>query len=232
MRVLIAEDNPIELSYLKKLLSYETGFTVIGEAYDGDTAIKQINILKPDVVFLDIQMPSVSGVEVSKAIDQNIKIVFITAHHDHAVEAFEIGSVDYVLKPIDEERFQLTLKRLRQLCMPKKKDMLPIKVGSEIIFLDTDEILLIEKQKGLKKVTIYTNNNIYNSNISLNSLEFKLGKSGFVRIHKSFLVNINKIKKILPWGNKTYLVKLEGTSKEVFISRKYAPMVKLAINME
>jgi len=169
VKVLIAEDNPIELSYLKKLLANETGFTVIGEAYDGDTAINQINTLKPDLVFLDIQMPGVSGVEVSKAIDQNIKIVFITAHHDYAVEAFEIGSVDYLLKPVDEERFQLTLKRLRQLWMPKKKDILPIKVGRETIILDTDEIILIEKQKGIKKVAIYTNKDFYNTNISLDS---------------------------------------------------------------
>jgi len=231
VKVLIAEDNPIELSYLKKLLANETGFTVIGEAYDGDTAINQINTLKPDLVFLDIQMPGVSGVEVSKAIDQNIKIVFITAHHDYAVEAFEIGSVDYLLKPVDEERFQLTLKRLRQLWMPKKKDILPIKVGRETIILDTDEIILIEKQKGIKKVAIYTNKDFYNTNISLDSLEYKLGKSGFVRTHKSFLVNINKIKKILPWGDKSYLAKLEGTSKDIFISRKYASTVKLAINM-
>lgn len=183
------------------------------------------------MVFLDIQMPGISGIEVSKAINPDIKIVFVTAHQDYAIEAFKIGSTDFILKPVDEKRFQITLDRLRQLWTTKMKDTLPIRVSGETIILDINDVILIEKQKGLKKVAIYTSKASYKTNLSLNSLEFKLGKFGFIRTHKSFLVNINKIERVLPWENKSYVVKLEGTSKEVFISRKYAPTVKTAINI-
>lgn len=176
-------------------------------------------------------MPGISGVEISKLIDPNIAVVFITAHHDFAIEAFKIGTVDYILKPIDEERFQITLSRLRQSLMTQKRDKIPVKVGSETIFLNIDDIILIEKQKGLKKVAFYTNEKIYKSNLSLNILESKLSALGFIRTHKSFLVNIRRVEKVLPWGHSSYLIKLEGTKKDVIISRKYAPTVKLLLNI-
>lgn len=226
MRVFIAEDNPVELGYFKKLLSHENDITIVGEATDGYRALSLINQLKPDVVFLDINLPGLSGVEIGKTIDKNIKIVFITAHHDYALVAFDIGSVDYILKPIDEERFRITLNRLRKLWVIIGNEKMPIKIGSETIFVDICNITLIEKLKGLKKVAIYTTDSIFNTNLNLNSVEPKLSKLGFVRTHKSFLVNINRVDKMLPWGDKSYLIKLTGINKDVLVSRKYAPMFK------
>lgn len=226
MRVIIAEDNPIEMDYLKKLLTHDTDITIIGEALDGKKALELINSLKPDVVFLDISMPGISGVEIARIIDPQIKIVFITAHQEFAIEAFEVGSTDYLVKPIERKRLLKTLNRIRKLWFNKSKDMLPIKVNNETVLIESDEIIFIEKQQGKKKVVIYTYDNYYIVNITLNNLESRLGQSGIVRTHKSFLVNINKIVRILPWGDKSYLAKIHGTQKEVIISRKYAPKVK------
>lgn len=231
MRVFIAEDNELELSYFKNMISREVDLMVVGQATEGNEALKLINSLKPDVVFLDITMPGLSGIEIGNMIDKSIKVVFITAYQDYAVDAFKLGSVDYILKPIDEDRFRITLDRLRKSWGKIENEKLPIKVGTETIFVDTNDIILIEKIKGLKKVVVYTYNSSYVTRFNLSSLEHKLGKFGLVRTHKSFLVNINKIEKILPWGDKSYLVKLHGIKKDVLISRKYAPVIKSLLSI-
>jgi len=98
VRVFVAEDNPSEMKHLRQLLAGEADLIIVGEAYDGDKALKLINELKPEVAFLDITMPGISGMELAGIIDQSVQVVFITAHHDYAVKAFELGSVDYILK--------------------------------------------------------------------------------------------------------------------------------------
>lgn len=232
MKVFIAEDNELELTYFNNMISKETDLTVVGQATEGNKALKLINLLKPDVVFLDIAMPGLSGIEISKTIDKNIKVVFITAHNEYAVDAFEIGAFDYILKPIDEERFQISLKRLRESWGLSGMEKLPIKVDNETVFLDINDIILIEKIKGLRKVAIDTRKASFITKNNLNILESKLNKFGFIRTHKSFIVNPNKIEKLIPFGDKSYLVKLSGTTKNVILSRKYASEIKhLLINL-
>ncbi|WP_066636828.1 LytR/AlgR family response regulator transcription factor [Desulfolucanica intricata] len=231
MRVIIAEDNLVEMSYLKKLLSQEEDINIVGEAYDGHEAMKMISKLKPEVAFLDISMPGISGMELAKKFDDKVFIVFVTAHNEYALDAYEVGSVDYLLKPVDPERVNLTLKRIRKI-LPRKiksSDRISVNVRGSIIAIEIDKIILIEKAPMIKKIIIHTMNNQYTVSGALNKFEDILKKYGFVRSHKSFIININKLEKMIPWGDKSYLAKLHGIKKEVFISRNYAPMIKSLI---
>ncbi|KJS13846.1 MAG: hypothetical protein VR67_01885 [Peptococcaceae bacterium BRH_c8a] len=230
VRVFVAEDNLSEMKHLRQLLAGEADLDIVGEAYDGDKALKLINELKPEVAFLDITMPGISGMELAGMIDQSVQVVFITAHHDYAINAFELGSVDYILKPVDQERLSNTLHRIRRSKACALNETLTVSVKNEAIILNIRDIIFIEKQQGHKQIIIYTYDNQLFVNLPLNNLESRLARFGFVRTHKSFLVNINKLERLLPWGHKSYLAKLNGTQKEVIISRKYAPAVKAFIN--
>jgi len=249
VRVFVAEDNLSEMKHLRQLLAGEADLDIVGEAYDGDKALKLINELKPEVAFLDITMPGISGMELAGMIDQSVQVVFITAHHDYAINAFELGSVDYILKPVDQERLSNTLHRIRRSKACALNETLTVSVKNEAIILNIRDIIFIEKQQGHKQIIIYTYDNqlfvnlplnnlesrlarfgFVRTNLPLNNLESRLARFGFVRTHKSFLVNINKLERILPWGHKSYLAKLNGTQKEVLISRKYAPTVKALID--
>ena len=230
MRVLVAEDNPSEMKHLRELLTGEADISIVGEAYDGDKALELINELRPEVAFLDITMPGITGIELAGMIDQSVQVVFITAHYDYANNAFEVGSVDYILKPVDRERLGKTLHRIRRAKAGALNETLTISAKNEVIILNIRDIILVEKQQGYKELIIYTHDNQFAVNLTLNNLESRLARYGFVRTHKSFLVNINKLKRILPWGHRSYLAKLYGTQKEVLISRKYAPAVKALIN--
>jgi len=230
VRVFVAEDNPSEMKHLRQLLAGEADLIIVGEAYDGDKALELINELKPEVAFLDITMPGISGMELAGMTDQSVQVVFITAHHDYAINAFELGSVDYILKPVDRERLGKTLRRIRRSMAGALYETLTVSVKNEAIILNIRDIIFIEKQQGHKQIIIYTHDNQLFVNLPLNNLESRLARFGFVRTHKSFLVNINKLERILPWGHKSYLAKLNGTQKEVLISRKYAPTVKALID--
>lgn len=230
MRVFVVEDNPAEMKHLQRLLSSESDLTIVGGAYEGNQALELIKKLRPEVVFLDISMPGISGIELAGMLNQSLQIVFITAHHDYALDAFEVGSVDYILKPVDGDRLRKTLNRIRKSRASALNETLPVKIKNEVVFLNINDIVFMEKQQGHKQVIIYTHDNQFTVNLTLNNLESRLADIGFVRTHKSFLVNINKLERILPWGHKSYLAKLSGTQKEVLISRKYAPAVKALID--
>jgi len=230
VRVFVAEDNPSEMKHLRQLLAREADLIIVGEANDGDEALELINKLKPEVVLLDITMPGISGIRLAGMIDQSIQVVFITARHDYAIDAFELGSVDYILKPVDQERLSKTLNRIRRSKAGALNETLTISVKNETIILNIRDLIFIEKQQGHKQIIIYTHDNQFVVKLPLNNLESRLARFGFVRTHKSFLVNINKLERILPWGHKSYLAKLNGTQKEVLISRKYAPTVKALID--
>lgn len=228
MRVIIVEDNPIELQCLKEILALENDVQIIGTATDGIEAKKIINRLKPDVVFLDISLPGVNGMELAKMIPDEVFIVFVTANSHLAIGAFEVGSIDYILKPVEPERLNSTLRRIKKL-IPQKvmcPAKLSINIRGTILTLDINKILFIEKNPTIKKVTIHYQDKEFIISGTLGKLEERLKIHGFVRSHKSFILNINKIEKMIPWGDKSYLAKLYDSKKEVLVSRSYAPIVK------
>ncbi|ACV61333.1 two component transcriptional regulator, LytTR family [Desulfofarcimen acetoxidans DSM 771] len=231
MRVIIAEDNPVEMRYLKNLLSRESDIEIIGEVSDGWEATKMISKLQPEVAFLDISMPGISGMDLVRKFDGRVIIVLVTAHHEYALDAFEAGSMDYLLKPVEPERVSLTIRRLRKILSRKTRysGRININTKDSIIAVEIDSIIFIEKVPLAKKIKIQTVNNEYIVSGTLNEFEDKLKSLGFIRTHKSFIINPDKLEKMIPWGDKSYLAKMHGVKKEALVSRKYAGMVKSAI---
>lgn len=230
IKIIIAEDNEIERETIKTLLGREQDVVVIGEANDGQEALKQIQELKPDAAILDINMPKLSGIELAQKIEGKLYFIFITAYQEYVLNAFDVGSTDYLLKPINPERFAISIKRIRKLVNTKKTNQyLTVKNKGAIMQISIDNIIFMEKMPGDKKIIINTTEGEYIVGGTLESFESKVIPYGHIRSHKSFIINLNKVRKLIPWGNKCFLVILQGTKKEVFISRSYASFVKKAL---
>ncbi|MCF8009695.1 MAG: LytTR family DNA-binding domain-containing protein [Clostridiales bacterium] len=227
MRIVIAEDNPAEMDYLKKLLLQHENVKILGEAADGEKALDMIYRLKPEAAFLDISMPGTSGMALAQKVPEDVLVIFVTAHNQYALEAFDAGSVDYLLKPVTGERLKQSLDRVNRLLNRKRgSEKIFVKINGTVVGIDTDKIIFLEKVPFRKKLTIYTIDKQYTLSGNLNDFEEKLKDYGFARSHRSFVVNIHKISKLVPWENKTYLAVMEDTQKEVLVSRKYAPVIK------
>lgn len=209
---LVADDETTARNRIKSLLKeYRDSIEVIGEATDGREAIEKINELKPDVVFLDIQMPEVDGLQIIGLLEHKPHIVFVTAFHDHAIKAFEQNSLDYLLKPVEAERMKITIDRLRnistkadtqmqliqemvkQLQSPPRLETIPVKKGNKILLIAVADIIFFEAKD--KYVYINTFESQYLIDNTLNSLAEKL-PSNFIRIHRTFVINKDKIKEV------------------------------------
>ncbi len=233
-RVMIADDDMGMRLVLKKAVEKSGGFEIIGEAEDGAAALRLFEDLRPEVVFLDVEMPGMTGVECAKRIadiDPRTIIVFATAHQQYMPEAFEVYAFDYLVKPFRIHRLEQTLERIkrtedqkpdvyekeqtRSLKAPKK---LMIKGKEGINVVDMEEIILIQRED--RTTAIYTINDRYTTSDGLSELESKLDGSIFLRGHKSYIININYISKIYPYGRWTYIVKLRGTEKDALLTRE------------
>lgn len=248
IKVFIVDDESLARDELKYLLSqYDSNVEIVGEASDGEEAIRKILDYKPDVIFLDIQMPGIDGITVAnKLIEKGLKvlIVFATAYDEHAIKAFEVNAIDYLLKPFDEERVKITLERITQQIkkntldntqiteflyqMMKKKDKeqpksiskLAVQHDDRVILLDPIEIIYAYREG--REVLIKTFKNIYTSKFTLQALEEKLQNYPFFRTHRSYLVNLNYIQEMVPWFNGAYnLIMKDGQNSKVPVSRQY-----------
>jgi two-component system LytT family response regulator len=231
--VMIADDDMGMRLVLKKAVERSGGFMIIGEAEDGAAALRLFEASRPEVVFLDVEMPGMTGVECAKRIadiEPRTVIVFATAHQEYMPEAFEVYAFDYLVKPFKIHRLEQTLVRIksiddvkqnvyekeetRSIITPKK---LMIKNKEGISVLNMEEIILVQREDGT--TAIYTLHDRYTTSDGLSELEEKLDKSIFFRSHKSYIININYISKIYPYGRWTYIVKLRGTEKDALLTR-------------
>lgn len=220
---LVIDDEPAARRLMKSLLQeYSDTINVIGEASNGKEAIAKIEELKPDLVFLDIQMPDLTGFEVIERLTRKPNIIFTTAYEQYAIKAFETFSIDYLLKPIREERLRQSIEKvkqfgqlnqpidvpglqelIRQIQAPQKSTALPIKTGDRIILLRYENIAYLEAQD--KYVFIFTlDGNKYITDQSLTALEEKL-PGQFYRIQKSYIINKDRIKEMHRHFNGRYL---------------------------
>lgn len=192
---------------------------------DGKETIRQVEIHQPDVVFLDIDMPEMNGLEAARElaeIQPDTYFVFATAFPDYALEAFEFYSFDYVLKPFNEARIRRTIRRLRdkvsedQSLKIQQFDGILIEVDKQRIFINTEELLYVESRK--RKIFIKTEKSEYLVTSDLNKIEDELNPQVFFRCHKSFLVNLKKIKAIIPSGRSFDIILDSGD--RVFLSRE------------
>jgi len=240
-KVLIADDDAGMCKLLKKAIEKVDGFHVVGEASDGEEAFRLVEKLNPDVVFLDVEMPVLNGIECANMIvDFNplIKIIFVTAYEEYMPEAFKVYAFDYMVKPFKMDRLYQTLQHLKNMALKKNEestavpginkpelDKLLIRGKEGVILVDIDDIILIQRED--RNTVIITSHEKYVTSDSLGQIEEKLGRWMFFRSHKSYIINLSKIHKIFPYGRWTYLVKLKNTDVDALMtSDKYEELRK------
>jgi two-component system LytT family response regulator len=240
-RVLIADDEPLARERLRTLMAAEEGLEVVAECQDGLEAIECIGRHQPDLVFLDIQMPGATGFEVIEAIGpaRMPLVVFVTAFDKYALRAFDVHALDYLLKPFDRERFQEALARARHQLERRSNDDLErrllelvqdlkgpthrlerfvIKSGGRVFFVRADEIDWIEAAGNYVKLHVGSETHLFRE--TMNMLEAQLDPDIFFRIHRSHIVNIERVKELQPWFNGEYVVFLKSGTR-LTLSRGY-----------
>jgi len=200
LRALICEDEPIARMHLRELVNAAAGLTLVGEASDGDTALASIESLTPDIVFLDIQMPGRNGLEVLRTAKHQPAVVFTTAYDAHAVEAFELGAVDYLLKPFGAERFAKAVARVaaRSTAAVERDGAtasaptathLVVRHLGKLIPVSVAEIARISADDDL--VQLHVRGRVLALSETLAALSERLDARRFVRVHRSHLVNLD-----------------------------------------
>jgi two-component system, LytTR family, response regulator len=239
MRVLIVDDEPPARRKLAEFLRRERDVEIAGEAANGKQAAELIEDLRPDVVFLDVQMPGMSGFEVLETIQgQAPFVVFVTAYDQYAVKAFEVHAVDYLLKPFDRSRLQACLSRVRdQIARDSGRNIqarmekliaevtgrayltrVMVKNKGRVIFLQVRDIDWIKALSNY--VELHAGAQTYLLRDTLSSLEARLDPASFARVHRSIIVNRDRVRELQPWSHNDYmLIMKDGT--EIRMSRRY-----------
>ncbi|QAA30651.1 LytR/AlgR family response regulator transcription factor [Clostridium manihotivorum] len=242
MKVLIVDDEKGMRLIIRKVVEKAQGFEVVGEAGDGELAISLFQDKRPEVVFLDVEMPGCSGIDLAKKIsdiDPKTIIIFATAHSQYMSDAFQVYAFDYLVKPFKMERLNQTLDRIKKLSEPsehygidkiikheKGLEKLMIKNKEGISFIDSKEIVLIQREEN--NTVIYTNSDSFITSATLTEIEEKLDKNQFFRSHKSYIINLSLITRIYPYGRWTYIVKLKNTDKDALLTHeKYEDIKKI-----
>ena len=241
IRALIADDEPLARERLRTLLGTEDWVEVVGEAGDGPAAIAAIQKLHPDLVFLDVQMPGATGFEVIEAIgpERMPFVVFVTAYDQYALKAFDVHAIDYLLKPFDRERFQSGLAKARaqierrsngeieRRLLELVQDLKPatsrmerfvIKSGGRVFFVRAEDIDWIEAAGNYVKLHVGAEAHLFRE--TMNALEARLNPDTFYRIHRSHIVNIERVRELQPWFNGEYVVFLKDGTR-LTLSRGY-----------
>jgi two-component system LytT family response regulator len=232
IRVLLVDDEAPARELLREMLSAEPEVEIAGEAATGLDAVKAAAELKPDAVFLDIEMPKLDGFEVMELLDRSIAVVFVTAYDTHAVRAFEVHAVDYVLKPYRAERLREALARARSRVNARPEASLVaraarpgapfahrvvVKDGAQIHVIPVDRLEYAQAQDDY--VALRTEGRTLLKTQTLAALEASLDPSLFVRVHRSFLVRLDRIRSLEPYGKNDHVAVLADGTK-VPVSRE------------
>jgi two-component system, LytTR family, response regulator len=241
MRVLIVDDEPLARQRLRALLEAEADLEIAGECADGRQAVDAIRAHKPDLIFLDVRMPELDGFGVLEALAEEPRpaVIFVTAYDRFALQAFEVNALDYLLKPFDQERFRKALQRARGLLGRsqteevseqlralledarggrKYLDRVVIKSTSRVFFLRVDEIDWVEAAGNYLKLHAGAEAHLLRE--TMNNLEARLDPEKFLRIHRSTIVNIERIQELQPWFHGDYIVLLRDGTR-LTLSRGY-----------
>ncbi|CVK17490.1 LytR/AlgR family response regulator transcription factor [Sporomusa sphaeroides] len=244
IRVMIVDDEEPARSELKYLLESFREIEVVGEFAGGDTVINAIPSLNPHLIFMDIEMAGSNGIQIAEKMHaaQIVPLlVFATAHEEFAVKAFDLNAVDYLLKPFSAKRVAKCIEKVRALLqeavqtnstkragelatVPYSLQKLAIEHNGKAFVIDTKDIIAVYCAEG--QLAIRTANKCYYSNMSLQEFYSRLDEQLFFRTHRAYLVNIEKIREIIPWFNGTYNLILEGLAEEVPVSRQQVPKLK------
>jgi two-component system LytT family response regulator/two-component system response regulator LytT len=268
LRAVLVDDEQLARDELKYLLDEMGGVEILGQASNGVEALATIERLQPNLVFLDVQMPGLTGFEVARRMLDNrraAEIVFVTAYDQHAIEAFEVNAVDYLLKPVDPARLEIALKRARRriaidqqaseepgeagltggsveagqpgtsakslshdelerivelvAARQSHRERLAIKVGERFLLVQAEEIVYASLADD--SITVATSQLVGSSSYrTLDELQARLDPGVFWRVHRSHLVNINKIREIVPWFSRNYILRMkDAKATEIPVSR-------------
>ncbi|MCX7779828.1 MAG: LytTR family transcriptional regulator DNA-binding domain-containing protein [Negativicutes bacterium] len=243
IRTIIVDDETHARTELQYLLEQHADVQIVCQSANVKDALPAIERLQPHLVFLDIRMPGMDGMQAAEKIMENVRpplLVFATAHEEFAVKAFELNAVDYLLKPFSAKRVDRCIGRVRSLLadaaqidrqkfepvnrpVPQRK--LAIEVNGKAMILNMKDIVLAYCSDG--QLTINTTEKTYVTNMTLQDLQLKLDEELFFRSHRAYLVNVEKIREVIPWFNGTYNLVLEGMpDKEIPVSRQNSPQLK------
>jgi two-component system LytT family response regulator len=227
LRAIIVDDEELARAVLRELLSRHPEVEIIAECANGFEAVKAVTQNKPDLLFLDIQMPKLDGFEVLELVGTDMAVVFATAYDEYALRAFEIHAVDYLLKPFGADRFDAALKRAIERIGSKEKlpaalaaparvpgqypDRIVFRDGSDVHIIPIHKLDFVEAQDDYVALVSEGKRRLKQQTIS--SLEESLDPSKFLRIHRSYLVNLERLKKVEPYGKDTHVVILTDGSK-------------------
>jgi two-component system LytT family response regulator/two-component system response regulator LytT len=247
IRAVVVDDEALAREELIYLLGRVGGVEVVGQAGNGLDALGIVEETHPDLVLLDIQMPGLTGFEVARRLIENgleSHVVFVTAFDRHAIEAFEINAVDYLLKPVEAERLGMAIDRVRRRMQTERpggrsgpvngdlerllqllagqqdrRQQLAVKVGDRFLLVHADDIVHASVEDDV--ITLVTNSLSGTSNYrTLDELQARLDPAIFWRVHRSHLVNINKIKEIVPWFSRNFLLRMKDSKgTEIPVSR-------------
>jgi two-component system LytT family response regulator len=241
IRTLIVDDETLARKRLRELLRDDPQIEIVGECANGSETIKATRNLMPDLIFLDVQMPELDGVSVSELIggEDGPLIIFVTAYDQYAVRAFDVRAVDYLLKPFDRSRFAQSLQRAKEQLREKQNkvmnhqilellnelkekphylDRLVIKTNERVFVLKTDEIDWIEAEGNYVRVHFGKQSSLIRETLS--RLASQLDPRKFPRIHRSRLVNIDRIQELQPWSHHNYRIILRNGT-QLTLSRSY-----------
>ena len=234
-KVIIVDDESAGRKLIKEYLADYTDYFIVGEANNGVDAVKIINEFKPDLVFLDIQMPGLDGFEVINYLEEIPQIIFSTAYDKYALKAFEIHAVDYLLKPYTQERFKIAINRIDLnfeklkpfaenllINKPNFPERILVQTSKKLITIAVKDIIRIETFGDYSK--LFNKESSYLSNFGISVLETKFDPETFVRVHRSSIININFVKEVTK--NLTGFDVLMSNGDAVRISRGYLDVVR------
>lgn len=240
MKAIIVDDEFLAREELKYFIQNYSNLDIMGEFADGIEVLKFIQNNEVDVIFLDINIPSLDGVLLAKSISKFIKkpyIIFITAYKEHAVEAFEVEAFDYILKPYSESRIISMLKKLESSNINEKNASPKNNISNKISLWKNEKIIVVDVDDiyyclARERITfVFTKNEEYSVNLCISEFYEKLPKNIFFKCHRSYIVNLNKIREIIPWFNNTYNLKLQNIDHEVPVSRSNIKEFKHLMNI-
>src|SRR5579859_6147161 len=235
MKVVIVDDEPLARGIIREYLANYTQIQVIGECGDGFEGVKTIAQHQPDLIFLDIQMPKINGFEMLELIDSPPSVIFTTAFDEYAMKAFEAHAVDYLLKPFSKDRFDKAMGKVlgqksaslpdalaEEITSPESQNRVVVKKGQNIVVLPVQKIHYFEAFDDYVK--IHTNEGFYLKKKTMSYFEKAMDASQFVRVHRSYLLNLQELTRIEPMEKDNHVALLKSGARIPLSQAGYAKL--------
>lgn len=250
--VILVDDEELSLDELKYILEEHDDIRVVETFVNPVNALDKIEKIKPDMVFLDVFMPCMNGFELARKILESgldSCLVFVTAYDEHALKAFDVEAVDYIIKPFSKNRIDKTISRIRKRLRERDKKAekskpdnvleknsiikdlkwIPAADRGSIVLLGIDEIYYCSTED--KKTYVHTKDNCFPTELSLTKIEEKYRNKHLFRCHKSYIVNLDYVYKIIPMFNQNFIIELKGMNAQIPVSRHYARNLKILLGL-